>query len=199
MILVFLLLAVLVPRLPVDSTLGFPVAVLLWLGLYLGVWHRLRTREKRIAARRQAIALEEFPALQELHDQRERTRAQHLGEREYLESLPPREFEYAVAEVLHRAGYEGAKVGPGVADYGVDVTVQRGQVTYVVQVKQWAQPVHRQEIQKLQGAMIHFKAGGGIFVTLGRFSKTALEYAAIHGITTIDGDELVALARKGMA
>lgn len=121
----------------------------------------------------------------------ERRRAEALKRKEFLESLRPREFEFAVAEILRRNGYETVRMGKGAADFGADVVVREGGDEFVVQVKQWAHPVQRQELQKLQGAMIHFRAGRGIFVTLGTFSSGARQYGALHGIKLVDGGELI--------
>jgi Holliday junction resolvase-like predicted endonuclease len=114
-----------------------------------------------------------------------------LGQREYLEGLSPRDFEYAVARILQRRGYELVQMGAGVADFGADVLVRKDNRTAVVQVKQWANPVQRQELQKLQGAMAHFGADTGIFVTLSRFSSKARDYGREQDIILIDGQELL--------
>ena len=130
----------------------------------------------------------EYCAARKEHAERE------LARREVLEGLSPCEFEFALAKVLEHDGYRGVKMGPGVGDFGADVLVEKGGRSFVVQVKQWANPVQRQELQKLQGAMVHFRADGGIFVTLGRFSSGAVEYGREHGLELIDGDRLVEMA-----
>ena len=51
------------------------------------------------------------------------------------------------------------------------------------------------ELQRLQGAMLDYRADAMIVVTFGYFSKKAIEYARRNGIQLIDGDELVDMAQ----
>ncbi len=119
----------------------------------------------------------------------------NLKKRQFLTSLSPHRFEEAVARILESNGYR-VSVTPQSGDLGVDVVAERGGRTFVVQVKQYASgtSIGRPDLQRLQGAMLHLRAHGMIFVTIGHFSAPAVEYAKQNGIRLIDGDELVAMA-----
>jgi len=67
-----------------------------------------------------------------------------------------------------------------------------------VEVKKYADEnlVGRPLIQKLQGAMLHYNANNGIFVTLGFYSKTAQQYGKEQGIWLINGDEFIDMTLK---
>ena len=198
MLLFFLLLVPPTFALPVESTITFPALVLTWLAVYLVAWYALQKRDRRhLEAQRQSVANEEFTSIHEIRMARERDSQERIARREHLESLSPREFEFAVAEILELGGYGTAELGPGVADFGADILLRKDNNLFIAQVKQWANPVQRQEIQKLQGAMGHFGAKGGIFVTLGRFSEKAVLYAGQHEIVAVDGETLVQMARRG--
>jgi len=117
--------------------------------------------------------------------------------RERLASLTPSQFEKEVVDILKKYGYKGYVTGK-VGDYGCDAILDdRNGKKIVVQIKQFCSghSIGRPELQKLQGAMLHYLADKAMFVTLSNFTVQSEEYAHKHGIHIIDGDELVDMIR----
>ncbi|MHA2213919.1 MAG: restriction endonuclease [Candidatus Thorarchaeota archaeon] len=119
--------------------------------------------------------------------------------RQHLYSLSPREFEAEVTNILRENGYQ-VQLTEYVSDYGIDAIARKDGNTYVVQIKRFAESnlIGRPDLQKLQGAMLHQRADGMIFITLGYFSKPAQEYGKKQGIMLIDGLYLVEMAKRSM-
>lgn len=130
------------------------------------------------------------------HRAEEEARMRKLSSRQYLYSLTPRDFEYAVAKILEAHGYKTG-VTAYTGDYGTDIVATKSGRRYVVQVKQFSEHVKvgTRDLQILQGSMLHYKAEAMMFVTLGFFSATAIRYARANGIELIDGNELIEMAR----
>lgn len=120
-----------------------------------------------------------------------------LANRQALSDLTPREFEQAVARILQLNGYK-VQLTPERADYGADIIVQKQGRSYVVEVKQYPRTakIGRPALQRLQGAMLHYRTHGMIFITLGYFTLQSIEYAKQAGIQLIDGDELMEMAAR---
>ncbi len=112
-------------------------------------------------------------------------------------------FEDAVVKLLVAMGYGGAEGQATVTrqsgDGGIDGIIDQdtlGINRLYVQAKRYASDatVHRPELQAFVGALSG-KAGGGVFITTGRFSKGAREYAdgVPIRIILIDGQRLTSL------
>lgn len=120
-----------------------------------------------------------------------------------LHAKEPAFFESAVVELLVAMGYGGAE-GQATAtrlsrDGGIDGIIDQdtlGLNKVYVQAKRYApnNAVQRPELQAFVGALSG-KADGGVFITTGRFSRGASEYAASipSRIILIDGQRLTAL------
>ena len=83
----------------------------------------------------------------------------------------------------------------------VVATVQFGitTITEVVQVKRYKGNIHRDEIDKLRGALVYQKAIRGTLITLGGFSKGCAEASVFPGaapIGLIDGEKLLELLER---
>jgi restriction system protein len=120
-----------------------------------------------------------------------------------LEKMHPYRFEHLVSELLEAMGYEDVTVTKQSGDKGVDVvaTVQFGitTITEVVQVKRYKGNIHRDEIDKLRGALVYQKAIRGTLITLGGFSKGCAEASVFPGaapIGLIDGEKLLELLER---
>lgn len=115
----------------------------------------------------------------------------------------PTFFEEAVVKLLVAMGYGGADGQATVTqqsnDHGIDGIIDQdtlGLSRVYVQAKRYAadNAVQRPELQAFVGALSG-KADGGVFITTGRFSSGAREYAASvpTRIILIDGDRLTSL------
>ena len=120
-----------------------------------------------------------------------------------LQSKPPKFFEDAVVRLLVAMGYGGADGKATVTqqsnDGGIDGIIDRdalGLDRVYIQAKRYASttPVQRPEVQAFVGALSG-KATTGIFLTTGRFSQGAEDYArtAHTRVILIDGRRLTEL------
>ena len=109
----------------------------------------------------------------------------------------PTGFERFCADLFRRLGWN-AEVTPPVRDGGLDIRLQRGEYTAIVECKLFARTHHigRPIVQKLVGANEIEKAQGMIVVTTSSFSPDAVSYARRVGVELVDGDRLVRLCQK---
>lgn len=123
-----------------------------------------------------------------------------------LHGKEPMFFENAVVKLLVAMGYGGADrqatVTSASNDGGIDGIIDQdtlGLNKVYVQAKRYApdSAVQRPELQAFVGALSG-KADGGVFITTGRFSRGATDYAATaHSrIILIDGTRLTSLMIK---
>ena len=110
----------------------------------------------------------------------------------YWKNLNCYEFEKATAEVLKRHQFN-PKVTKGSADGGVDVEVTRGGRKGVVQCKAHVARVAPAIVRELFGVMHHSHSDFGIIVSLGGFTKGAIEFARNKPIFLIDCSDLIAM------
>jgi hypothetical protein len=112
---------------------------------------------------------------------------------EELRSLTWQEFETEIAQMFERLGYSVEQT-PLVNDHGRDAILRKAGNKYLVQCKKYAERnvSGRPDLQGFYGAIIADGAASGYFVTTGRFSKEAREFAAaVHGrIELVDPDTL---------
>ena len=117
-----------------------------------------------------------------------RMRMRTLGE---LLVLTPREFEYAVADLLHDLDYRDIRLVGQTGDLAADITCRdRKGRSIVVQCKRYAPGarIGSPDIQTFIGMItVHHGADRGLFVTTSLFSKPAIDLAQRHGIQLIDG------------
>jgi HJR/Mrr/RecB family endonuclease len=97
--------------------------------------------------------------------------------------LHPREFEYLVAELLERGGYE-VEVTRGTRDGGVDIFASRStdlgaDLLFLVQCKRYSHPnrVGVGAVRELVGVVHSCQAWGGAIVTSSFFTKDARSFA----------------------
>ena len=110
----------------------------------------------------------------------------------YWEHLNGYEFERATAEVLNRHRFN-PKVTRGSADGGVDIEVTKGGRKGVVQCKAHAARVAPAIVRDLFGVMHHSNSDFGIIVSLGGFTKGAIEFAENKPIFLLDCSDLIAM------
>jgi len=112
--------------------------------------------------------------------------------RSYWESLNGYEFERATAEVLEKHQFN-PKVTGGSADGGIDIEVTRGGQKGVVQCKAHVTSVAPHTVRDLFGVMHHSSSDFGIVVSLGGFTKAAIEFAQNKPIFLLDSSDLIAM------
>ena len=107
-------------------------------------------------------------------------------------------FEYFVAHLLHCMGYR-TQVTPASGDGGVDVIAHKDPLgleppIIKVQCKKTLHIMGTPDVQKLVGALASRGTELGLFVTLGTYSKDAMQLERNRqDLRLIDGNELVSL------
>ena len=115
-------------------------------------------------------------------------------------------FEHLVVKLLTKMGYGGTLEDAGFVtkasgNEGIDGIIKEDKLGFskiYIQAKRWNKdnPVGRQELQSFVGALIGQGANKGLFITTGRFTKGAKEYAEKQlqtNIILIDGEKLAKL------
>lgn len=119
---------------------------------------------------------------------------------EVLRNMSWRDFELLVGEAFRMRGFAVAETGGGGADGGVDLKLQKGGETFLVQCKQWrAYKVSVNVVRELFGVMAAEGAAGGFVVTSGIFTSDAQAFAKGRNIELIDGPALAATVENARA
>lgn len=119
---------------------------------------------------------------------------------DYLTAMDPYEFEGLVKSLLEAMGYEDVQAVGRAGDKGVDVigTAQFGitEVKEVIQVKRKTNNIAHDVVVQLRGSLYTQKALRGTIVTLGGFTKAAIEASTppnVAPISLINGEKLLDL------
>jgi len=127
-------------------------------------------REVQEAQKRKQLELEERRRLERIELEKRRRFSK-------LDNLSPREFEELVGELFKRMGFQ-VELGPYVKDFGADIIARKGENTYLVQVKKYAnQPVGAQIVQQALGSTYKHSANRVILITTSYFTLEAKEQA----------------------
>ena len=114
-----------------------------------------------------------------------------------LDSMSWQEFEMLVGEAFRLQGYRVTEQGGAGPDGGIDLVLDRGTETFLVQCKQWkAFRVSVTVVRELYGVMAAKGAAGGFVVTSGRFTEDAAAFASGRNIKLIDGSLLHGLIKQ---
>jgi hypothetical protein len=111
--------------------------------------------------------------------------------------MDPRAFENGIAEVFRRLGYRVEQT-PYTNDHGKDAIAWKDNKKYVIECKRYGEDgqTGRRDIQILKAAMHDESAHGGFFISTGRFTSTAIEYARQNRIELYDRTSLPILVNK---
>jgi hypothetical protein len=119
--------------------------------------------------------------------------------REHLHQIDPKEFEYLIAALLNKIGFENVEVVGGSGDGGIDLVADLtvGGVTNVrteIQAKRYRNNIGSKCIRELRGSAELTKRG--LIITTSDFSKDAIEEAGLPNkmpISLVNGERLVEL------
>lgn len=110
---------------------------------------------------------------------------------ETIKSLPWRQFEELVAEYYRRRGFQVQENIGGGPDGGIDIKLQKGGETHLVQCKQWrSQKVGVPVVREMFGIMHAENATSVAIVTAGKFTPEAIAFSRNKPILLIDGPAL---------
>jgi restriction system protein len=127
---------------------------------------------------------------------RRRRLFQNQSDLDRLRSMPWQDFEQLVGEAYRSKGYSVVQRGGAGADGGVDLELRSRDKKLVVQCKRWtARVVGVQPVRELYGAMTGEEAHCAIFVTSGRYTPDAVDFARDKPIKLVDGAGLAELLR----
>ena len=120
----------------------------------------------------------------------------HSNNQDSLLSLSPREFEDTIAAMFQRLGYSVQQT-PYSRDMGIDVIANKDGHKYIIQCKRYGKnnSVGLSQLKEFFATTIDSKAKG-YFITTGRFTKPAKQYAREHEIEFIDLGQLIPLMRQ---
>lgn len=105
-------------------------------------------------------------------------------------------FEELVAELFRRRGYRASRTPAG-ADGGVDIIVESSHERAIVQAKHWpGRTVGAPVAREIYALVEDFDADRAIVATSGRFSASAHRFAQGKPLELMDGQDLVAAARR---
>jgi hypothetical protein len=116
----------------------------------------------------------------------------NLRKRSYWTFLDGYGFERAAAEVLNKHQFN-AFVTPGSGDGGIDIHVTRNGLKGVVQCKAHMARCGPHVVRDLYGVINHARASFGIIVSLGGFTKGAVDFARDKPILFVNLDDLIAM------
>ncbi|AFZ47199.1 restriction endonuclease [Cyanobacterium stanieri PCC 7202] len=110
-------------------------------------------------------------------------------------------FENLVVDLMVKMGYGGSRSDAGksigkIGDEGIDGIIKEDKLgldVIYLQAKKWEGTIGRPEIQKFVGALHGKRAKKGVFITTGKYTKTAFDYVKnIEAkVILIDGGDLV--------
>lgn len=107
-----------------------------------------------------------------------------------------RAFESLVQEIFRRQGFIAVETPSG-PDGGFDIALRKNGKRYLVQCKHWkSRQVGVAPVRELWGVIAASNAAGGFFVTSGRFTVEAKDFASQVKLKLIDGPNLKKLARQ---
>jgi hypothetical protein len=172
---------------------GWPIVGVIVTSVVEG--YKRRHPSPGLLAFRQALRLHKLYSTAKAEEDATARAAAHeaeLRKRSYWELLDGYAFERATAEVLNKHQFN-AFVTPGSGDGGVDIQVTRNDLKGVVQCKAHIACVGPHVVRDLYGVIHHSRASFGIIVSLGGFTKGAVEFARDKPILFLDISDLIAM------
>ena len=113
---------------------------------------------------------------------------------ESIRAMSWQDFELLVGEAFRRQGYVVDEYGGSAPDGGIDLVLHKGGKTSVAQCKRWRErQIGAPLVRDLFGAMHAAGAHAAIFVSSGKYSSDAAEFARGNPIRLIDGEELAGM------
>lgn len=132
------------------------------------------------------------------------TRAEEMAKREtarlsktyvptmdQLRDLSPNEFEDAIAAMFERLGFNVEQT-PYIGDHGRDAIMHHDGYKVLLECKRYGEETtsDRPQLQIFHSAIVSDRASAGFFVTTGRVTSGAIEFAKKSSITIISGNSL---------
>lgn len=111
-----------------------------------------------------------------------------------MDEMEGHDFEYYCADLLRYNGYEDVEVTKGSGDFGVDILMSKGEVTYAVQCKCYDKPIGVKAVQEVYAGKDYYERMIGVVMTNQYFTQPARELASGLRVILWDRDRLKNLA-----
>lgn len=111
-----------------------------------------------------------------------------------MDEMEGHDFEYYCADLLRYNGYEDVEVTKGSGDFGVDILMSKGEVTYAVQCKCYDKPIGVKAVQEVYAGKDYYERMIGVVMTNQYFTQPARELASRLRVILWDRDWLKNLA-----
>ncbi len=111
-----------------------------------------------------------------------------------MDEMEGHDFEYYCADLLRYNGYEDVEVTKGSGDFGVDILMSKGEVTYAVQCKCYDKPIGVKAVQEVYAGKDYYERMIGVVMTNQYFTQPACELASRLRVILWDRDRLKNLA-----
>ncbi len=95
-----------------------------------------------------------------------------------MDEMEGHDFEYYCADLLRYNGYEDVEVTKGSGDFGVDILMSKGEVTYAVQCKCYDKPIGVKAVQEVYAGKDYYERMIGVVMTNQYFTQPAVELAS---------------------
>ncbi|MBF6023443.1 restriction endonuclease [Lysobacter niastensis] len=114
-----------------------------------------------------------------------------------LRAMTWREFEMLVGEAFRRRDYAVEETGLGGADGGIDLILRKDGRKELVQCKQWrSMQVGVSVVREMWGLANHHSADGAKIVSVGDYTRDAIEFARDKQIELISAPQLLEMIRS---
>lgn len=107
-----------------------------------------------------------------------------------MDEMEGHDFEYYCADLLRYNGYEDVEVTKGSGDFGVDILMSKGEVTYAVQCKCYDKPIGVKAVQEVYAGKDYYERMIGVVMTNQYFTQPARELASRLRVILWDRDRL---------
>ena len=104
-------------------------------------------------------------------------------------------FEDYCAELLQDNGFTNVRLTPQSRDFGVDITAEKGSVSYAFQCKYYNHPVGTRAVQEIYTGKDYYHRMVGVVLTNENFTSSAVKLADELNIV-LWGDEVLAKLEK---
>lgn len=113
-----------------------------------------------------------------------------LGYQEFQNIKTGIEFEYYLADLLKKNGYE-TELTPKSNDYGADIIATKDNIKYAIQCKFYSNPIGISAVQEVLGALQYYKCNVAIVATNNTYTNNAIELAQKSNVILWDGNYIL--------
>ena len=112
-----------------------------------------------------------------------------------LDELPDgRAFEFYLADVLRKNGYDKVSVTSGSGDYGIDIIAEKESVKFAIQCKYYNSPVNNSAVQQASSGRDFYNCHVAVVATNNIFTRSAIETAEKTNVVLWDREKILAMS-----